>query len=337
MFKPLYLFSVSVLFFFSAYLVKAQIPQKHSAVESVAIPGIKTWEENMIKYGKKQMKEKEINILTEQGSERFVWYYDGQRVFYQIADYTGDSQWHQFAAEKMNNYRNYIFELERKVQGWRVFPHGLYMDFQRTGDKKSKEAALFISRNSAFASTGGGSDEKLSRETAYCINSYLVAEALGEPRNEKLTQAVEYALGHIDQWFVQNSSGNWAPFMFGLTCEALISYYQQIEKDPRIIRAIKLGLDACWERAWIEEKQAFFYRANNPGNAAPTLNLLIAPAYAWMYLQTGDVTYRDRGDKIFEGGVHKAYLDGGKQFSQNYRWSFDYIKWRTEADQIRLK
>jgi hypothetical protein len=92
-----------------------------------------------------------------------------------------------------------------------------------------------------------------------------------------------------------------------------------------------MGLDECWKRAWIEEHQAFFYRADNPTGAAPGLNLLVAPAFAWVYLQTGDITYRDRGDKVFAGGVRGAYLDGGKQFSQNYRWSFDYVKWRTEA------
>jgi hypothetical protein len=28
--------------------------------------------------------------------------------------------------------------------------------------------------------------------------------------------------------------------------------------------------------------------------------------------------------------VQGAWLEGGKQFSQNYRWSFDYVRWRTE-------
>jgi hypothetical protein len=63
---------------------------------------------------------------------------------------------------------------------------------------------------------------------------------------------------------------------------------------------------------------------------APDLNLLIAPAYAWLYSRTGDTTYRDRGDQIFAGGVKGAWLDGSKVFNQNYMWSFDYVKWRSE-------
>ncbi len=301
------------------------------------VPELKKWEENMITYGMKHSMEQELNIHKDPRPERFVWYYDGPRVFYQIADYTGDKMWDSYASKALMTYRYYVFALNGKVPGWRIFPHGLYLHYKHTGDEKSKEAALFLSQKSAFAQAGGGPHEKLSRETAYCINAYLTAESLGEQRHPMLEQAVEYALGHIQQWFVQNTSPNWAPFMFGLTCEALIDYYNQVKKDPRIPKAIQLGLDECWKRAWIEDKQAFFYRADNPDGAAPTLNALVAPAFAWIYLQTGDVTYRNRGDKVFAGGVRGAYLDGGKQYSQNYRWSFDYIKWRTEAERIRLE
>ena len=210
------------------------------------------------------------------------------------------------------------------------------MHFRRTVHEKSKEAAILLSKNTPYAAVGGGVGEESSRETAYCIHAYLVAEALGEPRHSKLEQAVEHALGHIDQWFVQNVSKNWAPFMFGLTCEALISYHDQVKKDARILPAIKMGLDECWKRAWIGKQQAFFYRADNPTEAAPALNLLVAPAFAWVYLQTGDIQYRDRGDQVFAGGVRRAGLEGGKQFSQNYRWSFDYVKWRTEGELRRV-
>ena len=55
---------------------------------------------------------------------------------------------------------------------------------------------------------------------------------------------------------------------------------------------------------------------------------MIAPLYGWLFQQTGDVKYRNIGDQIFTSGVQKAWLDGGKQFSQNYRWSFKYVEWR---------
>ncbi|MBM3476079.1 MAG: hypothetical protein FJX75_22650 [Armatimonadetes bacterium] len=303
-------------------------------MESVPIPELGLWEENMKEFGAKHGLGLATAFRIDQGyvSEAHVWYYDGARVFYQIAEYTGEARWNEFAAQSLEIYRGYVLALNGGVPGWRVFPHGLYMHFRRTGDERSKAAAVLLSKNSPYAAVGGAPGEEHSRETAYCINAYLVAEALGEPTHPKLEQAVEYALGHLNQWFVENVSANWAPFMFGLTCEALISYHDQVKKDPRILPAIRMGIDECWKRAWIEEKQAFFYRADDPTGAAPGLNLLVAPAFAWVYLQTGDAAYRDRGDKVFGGGVRAAWLDGGKQFSQNYRWSFDYVKWRTEGE-----
>src|SRR5205085_8568150 len=82
-----------------------------------------------------------------------------------------------------------------------------------------------------------------------------------------------------------------------------------------------------WYENWVSDPSLPF-----PAQAgAPDLNLVIAPAFAWVYQRTGDVTYRDRGDAVFAGGVLNAYLGRGKQFDQNYSWSFDYVKWRAAA------
>ena len=80
--------------------------------------------------------------------------------------------------------------------------------------------------------------------------------------------------------------------------------------------------------AWMPGAEAFWYDSTDTTAAAPDVNLLIAPAYAWLYRQTGDPAYRDRGDQIFAGGVKRASLSDGKHFDQSYRWSFDYVKWR---------
>jgi hypothetical protein len=64
-----------------------------------------------------------------------------------------------------------------------------------------------------------------------------------------------------------------------------------------------------------------------------SLNLLIAPIYAWLYQQTGQKQYQLEGDTIWNAGVTGPPGSGigwsGKNFSQQYRWSFDYVKWRT--------
>ncbi|MDF2774226.1 MAG: hypothetical protein K0S86_3725 [Geminicoccaceae bacterium] len=43
---------------------------------------------------------------------------------------------------------------------------------------------------------------------------------------------------------------------------------------------------------------------------------------------TGDVTYRDRGDRVFRG-LLGAYLGGSKQFNQTYASSYRYLVYRT--------
>src|SRR4030095_12873461 len=154
-----------------------------------------------------------------------------------------------------------------------------------------------------------------------------------------------------DQWFISKSfrlpagtdvpqaTGQYyvQPFMVGLTMHALIRYWDATH-DPRVQPALQKALDWLWARAWVAKDRAFWYdnwaadgnQAFPQKKGAPDLNLLIAPAFAWMYQQTRDVTYRDRGDQVFAGGVTGAWLDGGKQFNQNYMWSFDYVKWRSQ-------
>ena len=302
---------------------------------SGSIPGLSGWEKHMVFFGKIHCQTLANRKLP--AVERWdTTYYDAEWVYYQIADYTKDPSWAKCAQHAEAVYRDeFVFPENGKVPGYWIFTHGLYEDFIRTGDARSKEAVILVSQNGAFATDETPlewtASQELSREVAYVMMSYINAERLGSPRRQRLAQMLDQALGHIDQWFVKKTSRNWAPFMFGLTAEALIEYYEQIEKDPRIMPAIKLGLDALWQQALIPRKGTFFYRADKPTEGAPDLNLLIAPAYAWMYKQTGDATYRDRGDQLFKVGVREAYLDGAKQFNQSYRWSFDYLKWRQAA------
>ena len=63
------------------------------------------------------------------------------------------------------------------------------------------------------------------------------------------------------------------------------------------------------------------------------LNLLIAPMYAWLYLNTGIQQYQLEGDTIWYAGVETPPSIGvnftGKNYSQQYLWSYDYVTWRT--------
>jgi hypothetical protein len=242
-----------------------------------------------------------------------------------------------------------------QTPGYWNFTTGLRMDWERTADVVSKNAVIAPSEHSVYCVDGVPLSytvsPQASREVAYCILAYMNAEALGQPRRSRLADLVDQALGHIDQWFISKTfrlptpnpeipqaAGQYyiQPFMVGLTAQSLIRYWG-VTRDPRVLPAVKTALDAIWERAWVPTDHAFWYdnwvpdpTYSFPAKAgAPDLNLLIAPAFAWVYRQTGDVTYRDRGDQIFAGGVKGAWLDGSKQFNQNYMLSFDYVQLRS--------
>jgi hypothetical protein len=333
---------------------QTRIPPSRGDERAVPIPELARWKTQMLSYGQKACLQY-ASLVTD--DERLAaTYYDATRVYEQIADYTGNAVWDDCAAKAKAIYRGYVLQNNGKVPGYWNFTSGFRMDWERNSDSLSKQAAILLSQNAAYCTDatplGWTARPIVSREVAYCILSYLDAEDLGAPRRARLTTLADQALDHIDQWFVSKTSrapntfslvpqaaGQYyvQPFMVGLTMQALIRYWD-VTRDPRVQPAVKKALDWLWARAWVAKDRAFWYENWAPdGNqafpqkkGAPDLNLLIAPAFAWMYQQTGDTTYRDRGDQLFAGGVTRAYLENGKQFNQNYMWSFDYVKWRSE-------
>jgi hypothetical protein len=241
------------------------------------------------------------------------------------------------------------------------------MHSQRTGDPLAKQAVHFLA-TSAFAQdstlTGGtfppdyGSTYDGAREQAYAIKDHLDDEALGAPHRARLNELVNHAIKHHDQWFVSKIAQTnpvpgvgLMPFMVGLNMQSLIAYYEKYP-DSRIPPLIRLATDELYRLAWRPTAGGFYFNSaigKSAEAAEPGLNLLIAPAYAWMYKMTGETLYRNRGDEIFAAGVHythcasspysdKAlcpegltkggYLWSGKQFNQQYVWSLDYVRWR---------
>jgi len=320
----------------------------------VAIPELARWKSQMLTFGQKACQT--TAAATTADEKLGATYYDATRVYEQIADFTGQAAWEDCAEKAKAIYRGYVFRNQGKVPGYWNFTTGFRMDWDRNSDALSKEAGILLSQNAAYCSDAtplaSSASAGYSREVAYCIMSYLNAEALGQPRRPRLAALANQALNHIDQWFVSKTfrapgtfplvplaAGQYyiQPFMVGLTTQALIRYWEATH-DPRVQPVVKVALDWLWTRAWVSGDHAFWYEnyvsdpskpfPSKPG--APDLNLLIAPAFAWMYHQTGDETYRDRGDQVFAGGVRGAWLYGAKQFNQNYMWSFDYVKWRTE-------
>jgi hypothetical protein len=325
----------------SAGLVLALLLSRPAAVApEVSIPFLDAWQNHMTTFAQKHC------ATLGQGGQTFdeqlaATYYDMTRVMYQVSDYTGSSTWNACAIAARGIYRaRYVIPHGGNIQGYWSFATGLRMDWQRTRDALSQNAVVMLS-TTMYASDAfplewtQGLDR--TREVAYATMALIEAEAVGQPRRQRRVDLVNQAYGHMNQWFV---TFNWrtplpdgtlpqfSPFMVGLTAHSLIRDWEQTH-DSRLVPALQLAADWLWANAWEPAKQAMVYDLNQiPRNPQPDLNLLIAPMYAFLYKMTGDTRYRDRGDQLFAGGVQFAFLDGAKQFNQNYWWSFDYVLWR---------
>lgn len=264
-------------------------------------------------------------------------YYDAQRVYFQINDYTKDAKWALCGNYTKLHYRDsYIIGNGGSIPGYWVFANGLAQDYKRNNNTVSLNALNLMAANASYCrgtayELGALSDPALSRENAYCLMMFIERRKLGitETRVEPYR---DFAKAHASKWNAKQTP--WVkPFMSGLTAQALIQYYEQIKADPEIVTLLSGLADRLWTEFWDDATQSFFYVDNPLPNddghiPAPDLNLLISPMFEWLYKQTGQARFRVRGDLAFEGGVKGAWLVGGKQFNQNYMWSFDQVKWR---------
>jgi len=175
---------------------------------------------------------------------------------------------------------------------------------------------------------------------AYLLQALLACKRAGisdwvRDYDERVLALYNACQEHIERWFDTYEAPWMQPFMVGLTAHALIEYADAFPLETQsIVADLTIAADWLWEYAWVDDDQSFYYKRYDPYEGdtvlpgAPDLNLLIAPMYAWLWKQTDQVRFLERGDKIFAGGAKNAWLAGGKQFSQSYRWSFKYLEWR---------
>lgn len=288
-----------------------------------------------------------------------TYYYDNGKVLFEIATYTGDSIWNTYAQEAVTFYREWIDE-DWNAPGYWNFTDGLRMDWQRNGDTASRDGVISIStisnwcRDSQPDASYAGPYQ--SRDTSHAVLAHYNAEACGASHRSRTDFIVGRLFDYIDQWFISKTyrapadienyvpgaSGKFyiQPFMVGLIMRALIRYWNATG-DSAVLPAVKVSMDFLWDNAWVPADLGFWYQnwKDTPEDSWPVMSgasghdvdLLISPAFLWLYHQTGDVTYRDKADQIFAGAVPNAYLSGGgKWFNQHYNWSFEYVYYRQQ-------
>jgi hypothetical protein len=296
-------------------------------------------------------------------------YYDRAKIFYVWWARTGEDTFLKRANETALAYRRDYIE----ANGFRPSAHwsqmaGLALHCLVTGDPESGEAVgraadLFSTPTNiaTLADLEGEMDNRVQARTleALLLSWQIGAPSLGIP--DKQPDGSDWGIPGGNDWpgllrkalgrilasqspdgayrFQQEQCGHNKPFMVGLLNDALIQYHDQFEADPRILPAVKRSLDYLWDRNWNAKAQAFVYLEGPCGDndlaPAPDLNNLILSGFGWVYRETGDTTYRDRGDAVLAGAVKGAWLAGGKQFNQTYTTSYKYAAFRRQGEAKR--
>ena len=293
-------------------------------------------------------------------NESLVWYYDGNRVFRQIARYTKDRSWLEAAKKCRLYYRSYATcpTVGHYVDGWRNFTKGSLLDATEDNDATAKQEVLLIARRGKFSQPQHRAElagwlrtpsfVDASREIAYAIEAWSAAKALGDSEFAGRDPYLDIAYFQLDTWraylqgypastYPGEPGAKFQPFMFALTAEALIEVYQQpstLQADKDKIRTkLEAVARLTYDKCYSAPNHAFIANTGNPTTYWPAINLLIVPVYGWLWHETGTAYFLEAGDKIFADGVVHGWPEvwGGKQFSQNYRWSFDYVAWRQKT------
>ena len=268
------------------------------------------------------------------GANQRVWYYNDE-TFFKIAKYTNDPTWANCGIYIAKAMRDQFLLKTPKIFAFMYFPWQLVAAYQWTQDPSYKEAVVRIA-DEGTAYWGWLGDAEM-REHAYAFERRLARLAVTGEADYNLqyfaegTLATLYgnATGAPDRAFNQ-------PFMLGLAMRPLIRWYL-ISHDERIPYVIKLLLDRLWGD-WYDQ-QAHHLSANpEPEGERCTsdcqkytgsmLNDLLAPAFAWYWRLTGDDPYRVRGDDLFSHVFAEGNPWSGKEWSQVYYWSWDFVGWR---------
>ena len=305
------------------------------------IPALSQWKSNMVTYGRRH-----CDYLKQAGHTTDEYlahtYYDQVRVFLQIAKYTGDDAWLDCARRARVVYRDgYVLRNAGRCPATGTSPPGYAWTTnspktphpgKRSSCSRTQPCMLATRPRSRWLT-----NIERSREVAYALLAHQDAEALGAPPRPRRSQLRDIVYGHFAQWFGDatylGSGKQFSPFIVALSAHSLIRDWEET-RDPRCLPTLRQAADWLWSNAWDPKVGGMAYDINGidgPTKGAVDLNLLIAPMYAFLYAETGDPKHRDRADELFSTGVHNAYLAGGKQFNQNYWWSFDYVRWRTQG------
>ena len=332
-----------------AYLVRTEFAGQTIPVSaSPAAPAVfPAYEADFVQYGNSHWALESGNWIYN--------YYDRALIWYAWWARTGNPEyWRRGTIDAVAYRDQYVVPASYQMQPHNALLEGLAAHYLLTGDERSRytiaRVGIFFAQiwtPQLDCMTCNYLEGRIQARTL--LSHYLgwMLDAVGDgppPQSwsalmaSDVTKILNTQGADGSYRFQASWEGAHSNYMTGLVHDALIKYYTYVTPDPRIPPAIKKTLDWMWATQWVASPEggAFKYLSDSTSSGgtdpAPDLNMLIVTGYGWYYALTGDGTYKARGEEIFTGGVRRAYLDGYKQFNQNYTSSFHYLAYRSQPN-----
>ena len=276
-------------------------------------------------------------------------YYDRAQAYFAQWIRSGNSKYWYRGIQQALGYR--VGYLEDASFG--TSPHWSQIDgmgehYQLTGDEKSRYAVGRVAETMRYFRDRAGIPDHPDIEGRILART-LMAELWGWRLQAMGTDAIATSaelstlVGRIlDR---QSTDGAWRfvfnlcppnagdfPYMDGMLDEALIQAYTFHQANSRIPTAVQKSSEWIWSQ-WDVRMQGVKYAPGCPAAdyniGIPELNNLVINSFAWSYAMSGNTTYRQRADSLFNGGIRNQFLYGSKQFNQQYTVSYRYLFWRS--------
>ena len=220
--------------------------------------------------------------------ESGTWYYDGTRVYNQIAEYTGDTSWYVQAGTCNDVYLPYVLSGGPDGQGWRQFAEGLVDQWNRDApgsqERTDIETAIVrLMNHGPFLNTIY--DVHGIRECSYALDNMVMGKQLGLASSNDYLMPVyaDALLGYFDQCFItRNISSSVVyeikPFMVGLGAEALINWYDYTVAQHALDSSFAIDT-----RVPVALKAAGDWLMGSTAQEAPRTDLAVNPTAATLY------------------------------------------------------
>ncbi len=214
---------VSTTYYFT--VLPAPIVPPVRKVYPEPISGIDAWESNMTMLGHKycdsnnKASRDSLNaagsFLTSWASESDAWYYDGGRVYQQIASYTNDTSWNHCALTILDPYRQWILANKASLPLIAIFPYGMAMNYWRTGETANLDAIKTLDTVPWGAQIGGWVAPYSMRQTAYGADVRITYELLTGNSATGCWRRTSTSCLEIWTWFTTGSSARPIPSWWG--------------------------------------------------------------------------------------------------------------------------